>query len=346
MVSRGRLTRWGIAPLLVLLSAVLFGGCDSKTPTVLDPKGPVASTESDLFWIILVIATIIFVAVTSVLVYSIVRFRERPGMPAPRQTHGNTRLEIAWTIAPSIVLFIVLIFTITYMFRLAEPASASTMKVTAIGHQWWWEFQYEGQSPAVVTGDELHVPVGTVVHVDLRSDNVIHSFWIPKLTGKTDVIPGHNNALWFKADQVGTYRGECAEFCGTQHANMDFIVVADPPDVFQSWLSAQQTAAMTPITADQRAGLALFRSSGCAGCHAITGVNTDASGRGPTIGPNLTHFASRQLIAGGVLSNTHENLVNWISDPQGIKPGNDMVIPVKLTPDQVAQIVAYLESLK
>lgn len=342
MVWRGRLTRWGLAPVLLVLSAVFFGGCDAKTPNTLDPAGPVAKTEADLFWIILVIATVIFVAVTSALLYSIIRFRDRPGAAEPRQIAGNTKLEIAWTIAPSLVLFLVLIFTISYMYKLAQPAVASSnvVNVEAIGHQWWWEFRYKDASPVVVTGDEMHVPTGTVVHIDLSSDNVIHSFWVPQLTGKTDVIPGHNNSMWFQADRVGQYRGECAEYCGTQHANMDFVVVADPPAQFQAWLSAQQAAAMAPVTDAQQAGQQNFLHLGCVACHTIAG--TQAKG---TVGPNLTHFGGRLLIAGGVLSNTDQNLAKWLSDPQAVKPGNDMVIP-QLNQQQISDLVAYLESLK
>jgi cytochrome c oxidase subunit 2 len=338
MELRARLTRWGTGSLLVLLSAVLFGGCD-KSPSTLNPSGPVAKTQSDLFWIILIIATFVFVVVTGVLLYSIFRFRERPGMPEPRQIHGHTRLEIFWTAGASVILGIVLFFTIFYMVQLGEPVSANTLHVRAIGHQWWWEFQYT--DTGVVTGDELHVPQGTVVHVDLASDNVIHSFWIPELAGKTDVIPGHANTMWFKGDRVGRYRGECAEFCGTQHANMDFVVVVDPPGVFDNWLQMQKMQALTPTTDAQTRGHELFLHQGCISCHSIAGVS--AIGH---IGPDLTHFGGRQLIAGGVLSNTPENLATWLNDPQAVKPGNDMVLPQKLTADQISDLVAYLESLK
>jgi cytochrome c oxidase subunit 2 len=346
MVWRGRLTRWGTVFGLIAISALMLGACDTKSPSVLNPQGPVAGIQSDLFWVILGIATFIFVAVTGVLIYSIVKFRDRPGAPEARQFDGNTRLEVAWTIAPSIVLFIVLIATIYTLFAIAQPASASTMHVRAIGHQWWWEFQYEDTSPVVVTGDELHVPVGTVVHVDLASDNVIHSFWIPQLSGKTDVIPGHNNSMWFKADTAGNYRGECGEYCGTQHANMNFVVVADPPDVFAAWQDTQKALAIAPVTDQQKSGQTLFMHSGCAGCHTINGVNGQPGHPGPIIGPNLTHFGSRQLIAGGVLSNSDANLAKWLADPQGIKPGNDMVIPVQLSQSQIDDLVAYLKSLQ
>jgi cytochrome c oxidase subunit II len=339
MESHSRLTRWVIVPLLMLLSAVLFGGC-ANSPNVLDPAGPVAKKESDLFWIILVVATIIFVGVTGVLVYSILRFRERPDMPQPRQIHGNTTIEIVWTIVPSVVLFIVLFFTIFTMVGLAQPQTSNVVHVRAIGHQWWWEFQYTDTSPVVVTGDEMHVPLGTVVQVDLRSDNVIHSFWVPQLTGKTDVIPGHNNQLWLQADRTGSYRGECAEYCGLQHAHMDFVVVADSADVYQSWLQGQEAVAAAPLTDAQMRGQSLFLHEGCIACHSIAGVSSVGH-----IGPNLTHFGSRQLIAGGVLDNTPENLTTWLSGPQTVKPGNDMVIPT-LSPDQISDLVAYLESLK
>ncbi len=344
MDSRGgKLTRWGVAPVLVLLAALLFSGCDRTVPTFLNPSGSASKTESDLFWIIFGIATFIFVAVTTVLVYSIIRFRERPGMPAPRQFHGNTRLEIAWTIVPSIVLLIVLIFTITYINALAEPANTpQTIHVRAVAHQWWWEFQYENSDPAVVTADELHIPVGTVVSVDLSSDNVIHSMWVPELAGKTDVIPGHNNHLWLRADRAGNYRGECTEFCGTQHANLNFVVIAESQDAYSSWFQNQQLQAVAPATDQLTRGRDDFLHQGCVACHNIAGVAAVSA----KIGPNLTHFGSRKLIAGWVLDNNPENLATWLANPQAVKSGSDMVLAQPLTADQISDLVAYLESLK
>ncbi len=343
MRSRGgKLTRWGIAPILVLLSALLFSGCEQGVPTFLNPSGPAAKTESDLFWIILGIATVIFVAVTSFLVFSIIRYRDRPGSRPAQQIHGNTTLELIWTIVPSIVLLVVLIFTITYIDALALPTTANTLHVRAIGHQWWWEFQYERADPQVVTADELHVPVGTNVNVDLSSDNVIHSLWVPELAGKTDVIPGHNNQLQFRADRAGSYRGECTEYCGTQHANMNFIVIAQSPSDYASWLQGQQLEAAAAVTTQQQSGQALFLHQGCVACHNIAGV----APVGQKVGPNLTHFGSRQLIAGWVLSNTPENLATWLANPQAVKSGSDMVLAQPLTPDQISDLVAYLENLK
>ncbi len=340
--------RAGVA-LLALTSAALLAGCGENSPSILNPKGPEANREAFLFWFILVVATIVFVLVTSALLYSVIRFRDRPGAAPARQVSGHTGLEIAWTIVPSVVLFIVLGVTIGTMFALAQPQGKPTINVTAIGHQWWFEFRYPSEN--VVTGDELHVPVGTVVHVDLQSDNVIHSFWIPQLTGKTDIIPGHNNAMWFQADTAGTYRGECAEFCGTQHAHMDFVVVAQSQSDYQAWIAQQLQPATTPTDPLAQQGKAIFfGAAGCAGCHVVNGVNKQTPAQ---IGPNLTHFGSRLLIAGGVTNNTTQNLYDWVYHAQTVKEGADMpsfdgTSPgyTKLTPQQVDALVAYLQSLK
>ncbi|HZC04122.1 MAG TPA: cytochrome c oxidase subunit II [Ktedonobacterales bacterium] len=337
------------ASLLPLLFALLLAGCGNTsindithTPSLLDPKGPIGLQESNLFWGILIIATAVFVIVISVLIYSIIRYRARPGSPEPTQTHGNTKIEIAWTIAPSVVLVLVLIATITTMFSIQQPQSSNTVTITAIGHQWWWEFQYPDQH--VVTADELWIPTGTVVHINLRSDNVIHSFWVPQLGGKTDVIPGHDNSMWLQADSAGWYRGECAEFCGTQHAHMDFLVHAVSTSDYQTWIGQQQQVAAKSTETLAQAGAKYFASSPCIGCHAINGVTTTDTSK--LIGPNLTHFGSRQWIAGGVVDNNPANLAAWIRNPQAVKDGVDMPAFPQLTNDQINELVAYLESLK
>jgi cytochrome c oxidase subunit 2 len=349
--------RWGLLLLTLLLSSLLFAACGSgNQPSILNPAGPVAQAEANLFWFTLAVATIVFVVVEGILIWSIIRFRERPGMPAPRQIHGYTPLEVIWTIAPSIFLFVVLVFTIRTMFQVATPPPGPQLQVTAVGHQWWWEFDYPQQTvtltngqqvqiPRIVTADDMVVPTGTTIQVKLYSNNVIHSFWVPQLTGKTDVIPGHDNQKWFSVDQPGTYRGQCAEYCGLQHANMAFHVIAYSADDFISWVSVQQrTVASNP----QSAGQQLFVSKGCSGCHGIVGVNlTPSTNVAPQqlIGPNLTHFGSRDLIAGGVLTNTPENLAKWLQNPQAVKPGSDMP-NLGLSPSDIQILVAYLESLK
>ena len=356
--------RWGMLISALLLSSFLLAACGENSPSVLNPAGPVADRERILFWFILIVATIVFVAVEGMLIYSIIRYRERPNSPTPRQIHGNNTIEVIWTVAPSIFLFAVLIGTIYTMVNLAQPKTPADVEVKAVGHQWWWEFDYVTQN-GIVTADSLYVPTGAVVQVDLVSNNVIHSFWVPELTGKTDVIPGHNNHLWFTADHTGTYRGECAEYCGDQHAHMDFNVVAYDPNTFQTWVHMAQANAATPAAGSlEQQGAKLFAGSGgCTGCHGIVGVNltsyadTRAAG---LVGPNLTHFGSRRLIAGGVLSwdptscaivngqlvnKNNCGLYKWLQDPQGFKPGNDMIIG-QLTDTQITQLIAYLESLQ
>lgn len=334
--------------MLPLLIALVLAGCGNSnindvnhTPSILSPQGPIASSELNLFWIILGISTFVFVVVISALVYSIIRFRARPGMPAPRQTHGNTTLEIWWTIVPSAILAGVLAVTLVTMFGVQQPASANTITINAIGHQWWWEFQYPDQH--FVTADEMWIPTGTVVHINLISDNVIHSFWVPELGGKTDVIPGHNNSMWLQADNAGWYRGECAEFCGTQHAHMDFLVHAVSASAYQAWLTQQQQVAAQPTDALAQAGAQYFATHSCVGCHVVNGVTTADPSK--LIGPDLTHFGSRQYIAGGVLENSPSNLAAWLRNPQAVKDGVDMP-NLNLTSAEISELVAYLDSLK
>lgn len=369
--------RWLLLVTGLLLASLLLSACGGDA-SILQTAGPIAASESGLFYIILGIATAIFVIVEGLLIFSIVRYRERPGMPNPRQIHGNIRVEALWTIIPAIVLFAVLFVTIQGLFYVSAQPAGSTINVEAVGHQWWWEFYYPDYH--VTTADSLYAPPGTVVHVQLFSNNVIHSFWVPALTGKTDLIPGHNNEKWFKADKPGTYIGECAEFCGAQHGHMEFnVVVLNNSNDFMTWVTTQQQVATTPADKTSLAakGAQVFLNSGCTGCHGIVGVdvkgyydpmkscaNTQAQ---PTdaeqckVGPNLTHFGARGLIAGGVLTNNAADcnpgvdsyntllqkchLAQWLNDPQGIKPGNDMQIG-QLTPEQITQLVAYLESLK
>lgn len=356
--------RRGITLSLLLLASLLLAACGETSPSILNTAGPVADREAGLFWFILAVATFVFVVVEAILIWSIIRYRERPNSPTPRQTHGNNTIEVIWTVAPSIFLFAVLVGTIYTMFGLSQPAGRA-LSVQVVGHQWWWEFDYENEH--ITTADELVVPVGTVVHLDLKSDNVIHSFWVPQLTGKTDVVPGHDNTKWFQADKPGTYRGLCTEYCGLQHANMQLFVIAKAPDDYQTWLRSQQAAAQNPTDPNAQAGQQIFKTTGgCIGCHGIVGVNLNGFNdekANALIGPNLTHFGSRHTVAGGVLSwdpascvvegNGNDahivnqgtcNLYKWLHDPQGVKPGNDMNIS-PLSDTQIAQLVAYLESL-
>ncbi len=371
-----RTKRWLLVLSSLFLSSIVLTACGENSPSILNTFGPVAADESVLFWVILIVSSIVFVAVEGTLVFSIFRFRERPGAPNPVQRHGNTTLEIAWTAIPTVVLFIVLFFTIRGLIQVSpqsQPVDPNTVNVTVVGHQWWWEFDYDQYS--VDTADTLQVPANTVIHLNLFSNNVIHSFWVPALTGKTDVIPGHDNTKWFVANSsaVGkTFTGLCAEYCGTQHANMRFDVKVVTMNQFKTWISEQQQQAVTPAASSLASqGEAVFKST-CTGCHGIVGVdiksypNTekycndsdakDLNSADCLVGPNLTHFGSRDLIAGGVLTNNkdqcdptdpdlfqHCNLAKWLQNPQAIKPGNDMIINLNQT--QIRELVAYLEGL-
>jgi cytochrome c oxidase subunit 2 len=216
------------------------------------------------------------------------------------------------------------------------------MEITVTGHQWWWEVEYQNENEGVVTANEIHIPVDEPVFLTLTSEDVIHSFWVPRLAGKQDLVPGKTEALTIQADEPGTYLGHCAEYCGLSHANMRFTVVAQTEEDFQAWVSGQRQAAVEP-TADSEAaeGLELFTTEGCIACHAVQGVE----GAEQEVGPDLTHFGSRRVLAGGILPNTPEELARWLANPPGVKPGSKMP-DYNLTDEQIEALVAYLHSLE
>jgi cytochrome c oxidase subunit 2 len=231
------------------------------------------------------------------------------------------------------IVGMVVLFVVSDVFLIRhteEPAAAATsLTVRAVGHQWWWEFDYAGKA---VTADEMHIPVRTPVLVDVRSDDVIHSFWVPELNRKIDAIPGQKNAIELYADKVGVYQGECLQYCGLQHAHMGFLVYADPPARFRSWLAAQSRPA--------RASSRVFMQGPCSNCHTIRGTSAHGD-----VGPDLTHVASRQWLAGVTIRNTRADLARWIVDSQAIKPGNKMP-DIRVTPAQLRALVSYLRTLK
>lgn len=343
--------RWPVALLVTLTLALVLAGCSTGAPqTTLDPKGPYARQIYDLFigWIFWP-AVAVFVAVEGLLLYSVLRFRGREGDPLPVQTHGNTRLEITWTIIPALILGVILWATFSTERTLATPPEDPRgIAVRVIGHQWWWEFEYPDLG--VSTANELHIPVGVPVTLQLESADVIHSFWVPFLAGKTDAIPGRINRLWLQADEAGTYSGQCAEFCGIQHALMRFIVVAEATSQFESWLRNERSIpnfAATPVPAGQAGdaslvsqGAQLFANGACITCHAIRG--TAAQGR---VGPELTHFGSRQTIAANTLANNPGNLKRWLRNPQAVKPGA-LMPNLNLNDQDIEALTAYLLTLK
>jgi cytochrome c oxidase subunit 2 len=280
----------------------------------------------------------VFVLVEGALIVAILRFRERAEGPAPKATHGNTVLEIAWTLAPALVLVLIAIPTVKTIWDVDRPARGESLVVEAIGHQWWWEFRYP--ELGIVTANELHIPVGEQIDVRLTSADVIHSFWFPRLGGKRDVIPGHETQIWFTADSAGLYLGQCAEFCGLSHALMKMELMAESPEDFQAWAEGQLADAVVADSIAFAEGSQAFMQGGCIACHAVRG--TIAQG---VIGPDLTHVGSRRRIAAGILDNTPENMERWIRNSREVKPGSLMVVP-ELDDDTMRRIVEYLHGLK
>ena len=334
------LLRWAGALLALLPIAALVGCTRSQYPqSSLHPMSDYAWAIQHLldqlvFWVV-----VIFVLVEGALIFTLVRFRARPGAPDPKPVHGHTLAEIAWTIAPTVILALVAVPTVMAIFRTQAPAPKGAIEIKVIGHQWWWEFQYPDLN--VTTASDMHIPVGKPVVVRLSSIDVIHSFWFPAMGGKRDAVPNHDNFFWFTADSTGTYPGQCAELCGTSHANMRMHLVVESPEAFDAWVAQQHGGPAEPADTTSLAyhGKQTFLEAGCIACHAITGV---AEG---TIGPNLTHLASRLSIAGAIYDNTPENLAKWITDPPTRKPGS-LMPNLGLTPDQVNALVAYLTTLQ
>ena len=303
---------------------------------------PPAEAIASLGWIVAAIAFVILVGVEAVLVYLAWRFRASRTSGSPRQIYGNDRLEIAWTIAPLLVLAVVFVLMIGTMSEIGASAPVggpAAMRITVVGYQWWWEYRYERDGAPVVTANELHIPVGTAIELELRSSDVIHSFWVPELAGKMDVIPGRTNRLRIYASRAGTYRGQCAEFCGVEHAWMRITVVAEPSAEFQRWLGAQAEPRGAPsgVAAE---GERVFVGSLCASCHAIRGTSAAA-----LVGPDLTHVGGRATLGAGVLRNDDANMRAWIADPQRYKPGA-LMPAVPLSAAELDAVAAYLRGLE
>ena len=333
-----------LALAVVVLFAIFVVGCYPSHPqSTFDAQGPVADKQLTLFYWIFGAMAFVFVTVLGALLYIVIRFRRRPGQEEiPTQVHGNTRLEVVWSISPAIVLAIVAFPTVTTLFDLDRtPEGALEIKVT--GHQWWWEFEYPEEG--IVTANELHIPVDRAVSFTLTSADVIHAFWVPKLGGKQDVVPTRENPMWLLAEEEGEYYGQCAEFCGVSHANMRLRVIAESDTDFNAWVKQQQ-AVPAPPTGKAAEGAELFANQAftggqqCAFCHTVEGVPIQGK-----VGPNLTHVGSRTTIAAGFLDNTTDDLASWLRDPPGVKPGAKMP-NLGLSEDQIDKLVAYLQSLQ
>jgi cytochrome c oxidase subunit II len=304
---------------------------------VFHPQSPQARAIFNLGVEASVVLAVIFAVVAGIVVYALMRFRWREGAADPHQVAGNRTIEIVWTAIPCAIVAVLFTLTARTM-SLSDPPPAPAPDLFVIGHQWWWEARYP--QSGVVAANEIHIPVGRAMSVQLDSADVLHEFWVPELARKITAVPGHPNHLWIEADAPGTYLGICSEFCGTEHAWMHFLVIAETPAEFAAWQSAQLRPAARSIEPQARKGLALFEQMSCVSCHAINGTIA-----GARVGPDLTHFASRRQLGAGITDNTPENLRRWLADPQQVKPGAKMP-DFKLTDEQLAQLVSYFETLK
>jgi cytochrome c oxidase subunit 2 len=303
---------------------------------------PPAEAIASLGWIVGVIALVILVAVEAALIYAAWRFRASRATGAPAQIYGHTRLEILWTVVPAAILavvFVLMLGTMSEIGASVPPNGPAALRIDVVGHQWWWEYRYPHGATEVIGANELHIPVGAPVELGLRSADVIHSFWVPELGGKMDMIPGKVNVLRLYAARAGVYVGQCAEFCGVEHAWMRITVVAQPADEFQRWLDAEAApgASSAGATGD---GERIFVTKVCSSCHTIRG--TAAAG---STGPDLTHVGGRLTLGAGVLHNDDAAMRAWIADPQRIKPGV-LMPPVPLSSAELDALTAYLRSLR
>ena len=342
--------RPAFAALAAVAAVALLAGSAVPAAAQAWPVAPASNNAeliSQLFWFTLILATVVFVLVEGLLIYSSLRFRRRAPLPArePPQIHGNTRLEVMWATVPALILVGLFGITVTRLGDISQlPTDPNTLRIAVTGQQFSWTFQYA--DTGVQSINDLHLPVGQPVVFDVTSKDVIHSFWVPNLYGKIDANPGRINHITFTVRQEGTYRGVCAELCGAGHGGMLFRVEAVSPAEFQQWIEQQQSGAPPPVAGSGGApadeGKAIIAQQPCGTCHVIPGVQ----GANGTIGPSLAGVASRTSIAGGAVPNNGpDDLKRWIMNPPGVKPGTTMP-NYNLTDDQATKIVAYLETLK
>ncbi len=333
---------------VALLHLSLLAGCHREhDQSVLHPASSAASEIAWLSWFLMILCTVIFIVVMGLTMVAVF-WR----VPTPKSEESRTRGSadmspglsplgdrfILWggAIIPGILLVLILLVSLRTQVALHIPETALTIEV--IGHQWWWEVHYRDQE--IEIANELYIPVGEPVRLKLKAADVIHSFWVPNLQGKTDMIPGVTNEMWISAYRPGVFRGQCAEYCGVQHALMALVVVAVPREEFDQWLETMQQPTPEPETDLQRRGKEVFQEASCNNCHAVAGTKAKAE-----LAPDLTHLASRRTIGAGILPNNRGNLAGWISNPQTLKPGNRMP-RTHLEPHDLHALISYLETLK
>ena len=338
-----------ISRLIAILVVVFcFSSCGG-IQNAINPAGPNAGNISKLWWLMFYVCSAVYVLVMIGLFVSLRRATaeaaDRVPLVEPSQESEQRRRNVVLsaTTITVIVLFVFLIasYSSGRSLRLNDPTK-NGLSIELTGHQWWWEVRYMDvdASNIFITANEIHIPVGVPVMFTLRGADVIHSFWVPNLSGKKDLIPGKINTIWLQADKPGVYRGQCAEYCGLQHAKMALWVVAEPPEQFFAWRQNQTQQAVAPASDTQKHGQQVFFGSTCVMCHAISGTPA-----GSNIGPNLTHVGSRQMLAAATLVNTRDHMAQWIKDSQTFKPGNKMP-QHNFSDADLQSLVEYLENLK
>ncbi len=336
--ARGRGRRLSVLAAGLAMLAVVACGDQRRPQDTFDPQGPVARDLDNLIEPVFLIAGVIFVLVNGLIVYAVIKFRRRSDDDAPRQIHGNAKLELGWTIGPALVLLPVAVLTLITVADVDRtPEGPDVIPVTVTGHQFWWEYTYPEHD--VVTANEMHIPAGKPIAVTLESDDVIHSFWPPKLAGKVDVIPGRKNHMVIEADEPGTYLGQCGEFCGLGHAHMGLRVVAHSRKGFEEWVRSNAEPAARPAGGEAAEGALMFRQKGCASCHTVEGF---AAGE---VGPDLTHLKQRKVFAGAMFPMNDQSLRIWLRDPPAEKPGS-LMPNLNLSEDEITKLIAYLNTLK
>jgi cytochrome c oxidase subunit II len=333
--SRSRL---GALAGAVVPVSLVFVSCSEDAPNSLEPAGPGSRQIAGIWWPLFWISVVAVLVVTGLLIASLrrARWNELGEIEREKPRLGEPFIIVAAVIIPALILIGTYVFSLNEMNALATSGEDTQLTITVEAQNWWWEIEYPN---GAVTANEIHIPAGEPVKLLLESPDVVHSFWVPRLQAKMDHVPGEQNEMWLEADEPGRYRGQCAEFCGLQHAHMAFYVVADAPDEFEEWLENEAAEAPGPDSPSAGRGEEVFLSSTCVGCHMVRGTDTESE-----IGPDLTHLAQRETIAAGTLDNTRENLSEFILNPQAVKPGVGMP-PTDLDPEELDALLDYLEQL-
>ncbi|OZM77201.1 cytochrome c oxidase subunit II [Pseudonocardia sp. MH-G8] len=322
--------------LLIATGLGATAGCARSFQSTLTPAGPAAERVAGLWWLLFWIAVAVSAVVVAMVGWAVLR--RRGPRTRVRPAGGRSFVLVLGVAVPAVVLTFVYAVGLSDMRALAEPPRPPEFTVEVVGHMWWWEVRYP--DAGFTTANEIHIPVGEPVALRLTTDDVIHSFWVPELMPKMDLLPERVNETWFLADEPGTYRGQCAEYCGLQHSHMAFQVVAEPRERFDAWLAKQSRPAQEPATELAARGRTVLETTACATCHTVAGTGADGD-----VGPDLTHVGSRERLAAGAIPNDVGHLAGWVSNSQTVKPGN-LMPPQPLSPEDLRAVVAYLQGLE